>query len=187
MHYCYRKEQSSSLARLPAQPSWAIPMIWGVEVIMSQWLFICMSCQHNLPVIVTHIQHLCIDTDRGNCDGSQNGKSQHVLCLNTAIQMKEHFQIPWIGINSPLNLTCTWADYDAKVWLKSTADWLPIMVRKVALKESQIWAHKQQKKCMPLYQSSSGIMHTVHLACQKIEKLLIYIYVCIHCMYAYLW
>ena len=118
MHYSYRKEQSISLARLPALPSWAIPEIWGVEVIMSQWSFICWSCQHNLPVIVTHIQHLCTDTDRGNCDGSQNGKSQHVLCLNTAIQMKEQVQIPWIGINSPVILTYI---VMSRFWLQSLA------------------------------------------------------------------
>lgn len=67
----WEKKQSVSLAQFLAQPIWAFPVIWGVEVIMSQWLFICMNCQHNLPTIVTHTQHLCIDTDRGNCDGSQ--------------------------------------------------------------------------------------------------------------------
>ena len=118
MNYCNGKKQSILLARFPAQPSWAIPVIWAVEVIMSQWLFICMSRQHNLPVILTHIQHLCIDTDRGNCDGSQNGKSQHVLGLNTAIQMKEHFLISWTGVNSPVNLAYV---ITGRLWFQSLA------------------------------------------------------------------
>lgn len=159
MHYCYRQEQSVSLARLPVQPSWAIPVIWGVEVIMSQWLFICVSRQHNLPVIVTHIQHLCIDTDRGNCDGSQNGKSQHVLCLNTAIQLKEHFQIVWIGINSPVNLTYI---VMGRLWLQSLTPIYPRLptnhVKKSWIKRKKIpnanFGHMSNRQNVCHYTSS---------------------------------
>ena len=135
-YHAGKKKQSVSLVRFLAQPSWAFPVMWGVEVIMSQWLFICMNRQHNLPTIVTHTQHLCIDTDRGNCDGSQKWQTPACPGLNTTIQMKEHFQIAWNGVNSPVNLTYIIMDgLWFQIWLKSTPDWLPIILRKVRLKK----------------------------------------------------
>ena len=49
---------------------------------------------------------------------AKNGKPQHVLGLNTAIQMKVHFQIACNGVNSPVNLTYIIKD---GLWFQSLA------------------------------------------------------------------
>ena len=138
---------------------------------MSQWLFICMSCQYNLPVIVTHIQHLCIDTDRGNCDGSQNGKSQHVLSLNVAIQMKEHFQIAWTCVNSPVNLIYI---VTGILWFQS----LPQIYSRLTTNHiKKSWIKKQNKTLMQIVGIwASDKMHAIVLASSLLEPCMLLIY-----------